>query len=67
VVNFVPLLLYPVPIEQEVGWTPHLVWIFWGREKSCPPPGVHILDHLACSLFATNRLLYSESATAAPV
>jgi hypothetical protein len=26
--------------------------MFWGREKSCPPPGIHILDCLAHNLFA---------------
>jgi hypothetical protein len=24
----------PVPIGQEAGWTPELVWILWSREKS---------------------------------
>lgn len=41
--------------------------MFWGREKFCPPPGIHIQDRLAHNLFATNRLLYNDSATAVPV
>jgi len=46
----------PVPTEYEVGWTPKLVCMFWGREKSCPP-GIHILDRLARNLFATMTVL----------
>jgi hypothetical protein len=25
----------PVPIGQEVGWTPEPVWALWSREESC--------------------------------
>jgi hypothetical protein len=37
IVNFMPRLLYPrektaVPIEEEVGWAPELVWTS-GEEK----------------------------------
>jgi hypothetical protein len=33
--------LYPpvkeslIPIGQEAGWTPELVWTLWRREKTC--------------------------------
>jgi len=29
----------------------------WVREKSCPSPGIHILDHLAHNLFAIMTVL----------
>jgi hypothetical protein len=29
------LLMYPVPIEQEVEWAPEPVWMLWRTEKSC--------------------------------
>jgi hypothetical protein len=24
----------PIPIEQETGWAPQLIWAFWRRDKS---------------------------------
>jgi hypothetical protein len=46
VVDFTPRPLYrhgeqiPVPIEQEAGWAPMLVWTFRGREKFFAPAGI---------------------------
>jgi hypothetical protein len=39
-----------IPFEQEVGWAPEPVWMFWKREKSLTPARILTLDHPACSL-----------------
>jgi hypothetical protein len=31
-----PLKEPPVPIGQEAGWAPELVWMTWRSENSCP-------------------------------
>jgi hypothetical protein len=40
----------PVPTEEEAGWTPELVWIFWRGEKSLATARIRTLDHLPHSL-----------------
>ena len=34
-----------VPIEQEGGWTPGPIWMFWRREKSLAPTRIPTPDH----------------------
>jgi hypothetical protein len=42
----------PVPTEQEVEWTPHLVRMLWRRENLLPLQGteLQLLGSLACIL-----------------
>jgi hypothetical protein len=35
----------PVYFEQEAGWVPYPVWMFWRREKTLPPTGIQTPDH----------------------
>jgi hypothetical protein len=39
-----------LPIEQEPGWAPGLLWAFWRREESLAPDGDQIPDRPALSL-----------------
>jgi len=34
----------PIPIEQEAGKAPRLVWTFWRRGKSVAPAGIRTTD-----------------------
>jgi hypothetical protein len=39
----------PVITEQEVGWVPEAVWMFWKTEKSPAPVGIRKRDRPARS------------------
>jgi hypothetical protein len=59
VVNFTHQPLYPqertlIPIKQEVGWAPELVWT---REKSLDPARIQTPDCPVCSAFITPTTL----------
>jgi len=45
-----------VPIEQESGWVPDLVGIFWRTGKSLDPAGIQVPDcaaHIVISVLTT--------------
>ena len=45
----------PVPIEQEAGEEPRLVWTFWRRGKSVAPAGIRTTDRPARSIVPTSN------------
>jgi hypothetical protein len=49
---------FPVPIEQEAGWTPQPVWTFWRRKNSvlCEK-GTQRIEELH-NLYLTPLILY---------
>jgi hypothetical protein len=47
--------------EQETGWAPEPVWMFWDREKSLARAGTRIPDCSACSLVTILTTLLGQN------